>query len=128
MSRPLKSRVPLAAVLGVRVPVDVAKRWREQAATRRLSISDWLRQAIEPESVRVVGMIAAPKMTRRRFSAADPQLLLAVARVGNNCNQLAHAVHARAVRSERIDALRCLHILAEIQRELAALIDVRATD
>ena len=121
MSRPLKSAVPLAAVLGVRVPVEVAKRWREQAAGRSLSISDWLRQAIEPDSVRVTGRIGGSTMTRRKFSAADPALLRAISRLGNNLNQIARALNDASLRAERVDALRCLQALREIQRQLAAL-------
>ena len=58
---------------------------------------------------------------RRRFSPADPVLLLALARLGNNANQLARAIHTNALRGERIDTLRCLRVLAEIQRELETL-------
>ena len=121
MSRPLKSTVRLAAVLGVRVPVDVAKRWREHAAGRSLSISDWLRQAIEPDSVRVIGRIGAPKMARRKFSAADPALLLAISRLGNNLNQIARALNEASMQAQRVDTLRCLQVLVEIQRELVVL-------
>ena len=85
-------------------------------------MSDWLRQVVDRDVVRIVDY-RQPR-PRRRFSPADPALLLAVSRVGNNCNQLAHAIHTNALRSERIDALRCLRVLAEIQSELAVLAKV----
>ena len=109
----------LTVVVSARLPAALAAEWRTSAAQSGLLMSDWLRQVVDRDAVRIVDY-RQPR-PRRRFSPVDPALLLAVARVGNNCNQLAHAIHTNALRSERIDALRCLHVLAEIQSELAVL-------
>ena len=85
-------------------------------------MSDWLRQSVRPGEVRVTDY--RRPQPRRRFSQADPSLLLAVARLGNNCNQLAHVLNTHALLAERIDTLRCLHVLREIQVSLAVLAKV----
>ncbi len=82
-------------------------------------MSDWLRQAVGPGAVQVTDY--RRPQPRRRFSQVDPSLLLAIARLGNNCNQIAHVLNAHALRAERVDTLRCLHVLREIQREISAL-------
>lgn len=87
-------------------------------------MSDWLRQAVDPDAVPVVDY--RRPQPRRRFSRVDPALLLAVARLGNNANQLSRVIHTNALRSDRIDALRCLRVLQEIQSELAVLAKVPA--
>ena len=120
MSRPLKTAVPLAAVLAVRVPLAVAAEWRRAAAARGLGLSDWLRQAIDPDAVRITGK-ARLKAAKRRYSPADPAMVIAVNRVGNNINQIARSLNRQALTSERVDLLRCLRVLSEVQHEVAAL-------
>ena len=115
----------LTVVVSARVPRELADDWRAAAAKSNLPMSDWLRQIVERDAVRIVGY-RQPR-PRRRYSAADPSLLLAVARLGSNCNQIAHAIHRNALRSERIDVLRCLHVLAKIQSGLAVLATVPAS-
>ena len=113
---------PLTVVVSVRLPAALADQWRAAAAKSGLLMSDWLRQVVDRDAVRVVDYHRP--QSRRRFSPADPALLLAVARLGSSCNQIAHALHTNALRSERIDALRCLLVLAAIQSELAVLAKV----
>ena len=120
MSRPLKLAVPLVTVLAVRVPQAVAAGWRSAAAVRGLGMSDWLRQSIDPDSVQVTGK-ARSKATKRRYSPADPALVVAVNRVGNNINQMARVLNRQALTGERVDLLRCLRVLAEIERQVTVI-------
>lgn len=116
----------LTTTVSARLPVEVAATWRAAAFRSGLSMSDWLRQAIDPDAVRIVDY--RRPQPRRRFSPVDPALLLSLARIGANCNQIAHSIHTNALRSERIDALRFLQVLLKIQRELASIAQVRRKD
>lgn len=121
MSRPWKTSVPLAAVLGVRVPVEVADRWRVAAQQRELSMSDWLRQSIDSDAVRVVGRPRGAISGRRRLSKSDPALLLAISRIGSNLNQIAHVLNVNALAGQRIDTARCLQVLLTVQSSVQRL-------
>lgn len=120
MSRPLKAAVPLATVLAVRVPVDVAADWRREAAERNLGMSDWLRQSINPDAVRVTGK-SQSKATKRRYSRTDPALVVAINRVGNNINQVARVLNRQVLAGERVDVLRCLRVLVQLQEDVTAI-------
>ena len=49
------------------------------------------------------------------------ELLLALARIGNNLNQLARAVNTANLTGSKVDALRLLAKLAEIQEQVENL-------
>lgn len=117
MSRPLKGAVPLATVLAVRVPQSVAADWRSAAAERNLGMSDWLRQSIDPNAVRITGN-ARVKATKRRYSPADPALIAAINRFGNVANQLARVLNRQVLAGERVDVLQCLRVLVQIQQDM----------
>lgn len=125
MSKPRKPP-RLTVVVSTRVPAPLAAGWRAAAAESNLPMSDWLRQTVERDAVRIVDY-RHPR-PRRRFSPADPALLFAVARIGNNVNQIARLMHGHSLSAQRIDALRCLQVLVEIQRDLASVAQVRAKD
>lgn len=120
MSRPLKGPVPLATVLAVRVPHSVAADWRSAAAERGLGMSDWLRESIDPDAVRVTGK-AQTKPTKRRYSSADPALVAALNRAGNNINQVARVLNRQVLAGERVDVLRCLRVLTQLQQEVTVI-------
>ena len=124
---PAKSKQPLLTkVVSARVPAEIADAWRAAAGAAGLAMSDWLRQSVDDGAVRVVDYRRpAP---RRRFAPVDPTLLAAIGRAGNNLNQTARAIHRDALFGQRVDALRCLKVLAEIQCELSAIAQVRAKD
>ncbi|MEP7295242.1 MAG: hypothetical protein ABI702_03575 [Burkholderiales bacterium] len=118
----MKSR-HLTVVVSARIPESVAQEWRAAAADSGLPMSDWLRQSVHLNAVPVIDY--RPPKPRRRFSPADTALLHAVARVGNNLNQLAKLMQDLALRAQRIDTLRCLRVLVEIQLELASVVQGR---
>ena len=116
----------LTAVVSARLPAALAAEWRAAAAQSGLLMSDWLRQVVGRDAVRIVDY--RRPQPRRRFSPADPALLLALARIGNNVNQIARLMHEHSLGAQRIDALRCLQVLVEIQRDLATVAQVRRKD
>lgn len=113
----------LTIVVSARLPVAVAAEWRAAAARSGMLMSDWLRHTVEAGAVQVVDY--RRPQPRRRYSAADPSLLHAVARIGNNVNQCAKFMHQQSLSAQRIDALRCLHVLLDIQRDLSSVAQVR---
>lgn len=116
----------LTIVVSARLPAALAAEWRAAAAQSGLLMSDWLRQAVDRGAVRIVDY-RQPR-PRRRFSTADPALLLAVARIGNSVNQIAKIMHGHSLSAQRIDALRCLQVLIEVQRDLASVAQARVKD
>lgn len=109
--------------LGARVPVQVAFDWRAAAAAADMSVSDWLRQAVEAGRTPVTGLRRPGLRHARR--ASDPELLLALARWGNLLNQLAHQAHRGALAGRRVEVL---HVLVQIQAELRRIGSSAAAD
>ena len=84
MARPLKTKVKLKRVVGVRVDDATYAGWKERAADAGVPIGEWARN-------RIIQGKAVRQSRRRELPAADPKLLAAIARVGNNVNQIARA-------------------------------------
>lgn len=109
----------LSKPLAVRVPEATATTWRSAAAESGLSLADWLRQVVDP-SVRLVGRPTPrtrPKLTKP--IAADPALLAAVAKAGNNLNQVARWANTH---KSAADAAQVLIALAAIERDFSSFL------
>jgi len=119
MSRP---RVPasenLSVTIGARVPAAVAAKWRAEAARSGVCISDWLRAAVDPGRVRLTGLKTPGRRIARR--QADPLLVEAIGRYGNNLNQLARLANTGALSGEPVDVLQ---VLVVIERHLHELLN-----
>lgn len=102
--------------LAVRVPSSIAAQWRASAAAAGLSLADWLRQAVDPTQVKVVGRQSPrrrPKLTPA--SVSDQALIFEVAKIGNNLNQVARWVNTY---KSTVDRLQVLVALSAIERQL----------
>lgn len=109
----------LSKPLAVRVPEATAAAWRSAATESGLSLADWLRQVVDP-SVRLVGRPTPrtrPKLTKP--IAADPALLAAVAKAGNNLNQLARWANTH---KSTADAAQVLIALSALERTLSSFL------
>lgn len=97
----------------VNLKVTAAQRdeWHRLAELQGLSLSDLIRQRMGDPA------LAEP---RRRARRADPALVAAVARVGNNLNQVAKWANAYGPRASVVEVLA---VLAAIDRRLRALIE-----
>ena len=119
MGRNRKGIDVLDTPLAMRVPSSVAIEWRAAAKAANLSLADWLRQAVEPESVRVTGR---PTPRRRSKLSASfmsaPDFIFGLARVGNNLNQLARWAN---IYKSKTDTIQILVALNSIERQLATL-------
>lgn len=105
----------LTARMTFRLPEAVAESWRESAQAAGLSVSDFVRVAVDAHQVTgISGPIKRPK--RRAYTPADPELLRHLAMIGNNINQIARRVNAK---TGGIDAVELLLELRDIEKRLS---------
>ena len=112
MPRPAKnSGERLDVRLTIRLPRETLDRWQRLARDSELPVSEWLRGQVG---------VGRPKLGRPRKPppSADPALLSAIARVGNNLNQLARAANQQ----QWPDRLSLLERLIYIERALKNLV------
>ena len=100
----------LDKMVKVRMDEDTLDSWRVCASEADLTLSDWLRSRI--------GEGRLQPGPRRDPPPADPALLNAIARIGNNLNQLARAAN----RQQWPDRAELLLRLAAIERALENLV------
>ena len=109
---PPRKRPRYTTVVSLRLPSDVADSWRAAAAGAGVSFSDWVRGQVKagdgvtlktrkPTPVRGTG-------ARRNQTPGDPELVLAVNRVGVNVNQI-----ARRVNGSRVDTVLVQRVLSQ---------------
>lgn len=91
----------------IRTSLEEKRKWQALAENRGVSLSELVRSLLNGQRLRKRGPV--PKV--------HPDLLRELARVGNNLNQIAHAVNRR----DPVPASALLIRLIEIDRELAAL-------
>ncbi|MCY4477372.1 MAG: plasmid mobilization relaxosome protein MobC [Gammaproteobacteria bacterium] len=110
MARPPKPAAErLDARLHLRLSSEMLARWRDAARAADLSLAEWLRA--ETGS-------GVPARRRRPPPVADPKLLAAIARVGNNVNQLARSAN----RNQWPHPIALLPRLIAIERALKNLL------
>ena len=106
------SQAPLDKMITLRVDTATRAEWQSQAHAAGLSLGDWLRVQVSG------GSGVRPVIPRRKSPpAADPALLAAIARIGNNLNQLARAANRQQWPGE----LELLRRLIDIERALTKL-------
>ena len=101
----------LTARLTFRLPETVAEEWRQRADLAGLSVSDFVRAAVDTHQA--TG-IASPgkRRPRRNYTQADPELVRHVAWIGNNINQLARWVNTNKSGIEAIELLAHINALS----------------
>lgn len=106
------------ARLAFRLPRAVAEDWRRRAEAAGLSLSDFVRSAVD---ARQTTGIAPPGKRRRRrnYTPADPELVRQVARIGNNLNQIARWVN---IHKSGIEAVELLAHLSALGRAFSSLL------
>ena len=110
MARPKKTGVALDKILGVRIDRATLAAWTALARASGLTLGEWARAMI------LGNQQSLPVLRRAPPPAADPKLLAAVGRCGNNLNQLARAANRSGIRGEQLRAL--LARLIDIERRL----------
>ena len=98
--------------LHVKVSTDEREHLKMLAHARNITVADLIREGVEQRTQGI-----APKRQRLTL-AADPALLAALGRIGNNLNQVGRWVNRH---KGAADAVQVLASLAAIERELMAL-------
>ena len=106
------------ARLAFRLPSAVADNWRKKAEAAGLSLSDFVRDAIDAKQK--TG-IASPKRKRQRrnFTPADPALLRQLGWIGNNINQLSRWVGGS---KSGVDSVELLTQLNALRRDFSCFL------
>lgn len=115
MPRREHKRARLDQMVTLRVSQQTRAEWQARARAAGLPLGDWLRTHISDQG----GRRTLPR--RRPPLPADPALLAALARIGNNLNQLARAAN----RQQWPATLDLLAQLIRIERALKDLIPSR---
>ena len=105
-----KNQVKMDQMITLRVTARTRADWKRRAQASGLPLGDWIREQLSSRTGRRI-------LPRRRPPPADPALLTAIARVGNNLNQLARAAN----RQQWPDRLSLLERLIGIERALKDL-------
>jgi len=118
---PSQKKPNLSARLTFRLPETVAEDWRRQADRAGLSLSDFVRAAVDTHQATGI----APPGRRRACSStpADPALVRQIAWIGNNLNQVARwANRNSASASTAAEAVQVLVHLSAMSRSLDVLL------
>ena len=105
------SHAPLDRMVTLRVDSVTRDEWQGQARAAGLPLGDWLRVQVSSGT----GVRALPR--RKPPPLADPKLLAAMSRIGNNLNQIARAANRQQWPGE----IDLLHRLINIHRALKNL-------
>ena len=108
MARPKKTDVALDKMIGVRIDSATLSKWTALAKASELTLGEWARVMIQNKKE------ALPIIRRLPPPAADPMLLAAVGRCGNNLNQIARAANLNKLPGQR----ELLARLIDIDRKL----------
>ena len=112
MAERTTSHAPLDKMVTLRVDAATRDDWQARARAAGLSLGDWLRVQVSGVSG---GRHVAPR--RKPPPLADPKLLAAMSRIGNNLNQIARAANRQQWPGE----IDLLHRLINIHRALKNL-------
>lgn len=104
----------------VRLPRSLAERLRGEALTKGVTNSDIFRAYLDLADAKPLAKPRPqkPQKYMGRINHADPDLMRALASIGNNLNQLAHGVNASNLASEPIARAHILAVLRSIEIKL----------
>ena len=111
MAERTTSHAPLDRMVTLRVDSATREEWQARARAAGLSLGDWLRVQVPSGTARQI----TPR--RNPPPVADPKLLAAISRIGNNLNQIARAANRQQWPGE----IELLHRLINIHRALKNL-------
>ena len=118
------TRVIRGTTVSVRVDDATAEAWRQQAAEIGLSVSDWIRGAVDAgQQTRLPTPRKRPARPPRDTSNdADPALMRQLAALGSNLNQVARALNECRSKGDRLPVLEALAYLRSIEAMAASLL------
>lgn len=107
--------------LHVKVSATEREHLKMLALSRNQTVSDLVRESLGVERLSNV----APRRRQRRTSKADPVLIAALGRLGNNLNQIARWVNVHKGGASSVEVLAAL---VAINRDLKSLLPEKETE
>lgn len=107
-----KSRAVRRLILRVRCTEDERADWLRKARAEERPLSEYTRRVLSSE----------PMRRRARPPEVDPMLLAAVARAGNNLNQIARAMNTDRKAGRAIDLIAVRTLLMTLDRQLDGIV------
>ena len=107
----------------VRLPSDLVERLRSEATAAGVTNSDIFRRYLSLADAKPLAKTRPVRQQKYtgKLNKADPELMRALAGIGNNLNQLAHGVNHSNLLGEPIARVHILSILRKIEQQLEAL-------
>ena len=117
------SKAQKATTVSVRIDKPTAAEWRERAAASGLSLSDWIRGAIDAnQQTNLPTPQRRPVRVRDTSNDADPALMRQLAGMSNNLNQIARALNECRLAGSSVQLVEVLALLRSIEAEAAHLL------
>lgn len=116
-------KIPRTTTVSLRVDPQIAADWRERAAAVDLSLSDWIRGAIDADQqTHLPPPCKRPVRVRDTSNDADPVLMRQLAGMSNNLNQIARALNECRLVGASVSLVEVLALLRSIEAEAAHLL------
>ena len=117
------SKAQKATTVSVRIDKPTAAEWRERAAASGLSLSDWIRGAVDAnQQTNLPTPQRRPVRVRDTSNDADPALMRQLAGMSNNLNQIARALNECRLAGSSVQLVEVLALLRSIEAEAAHLL------
>ncbi|MFQ2621141.1 MobC family plasmid mobilization relaxosome protein [Aeromonas caviae] len=117
------SKVQKATTVSVRIDKPTAAEWRERAAASGLSVSDWIRGAVDAnQQTNLPTPQRRPVRVRDTSNDADPALMRQLAGMSNNLNQIARALNECRLAGSSVQLVEVLALLRSIEVQAGRLL------
>ena len=117
------SKAQKITTVSVRIDKPTAAEWRERAAASGLSVSDWIRGAVDAnQQTNLPTPQRRPVRVRDTSNDADPALMRQLAGMSNNLNQIARALNECRLAGSSVQLVEVLALLRSIEAEAAHLL------
>ena len=117
------AKVPRSTTVSVRIDQATAEVWRQQATSAGLSVSDWIRGAVDVgQQTNLPTPQRRPVRVRDTSNDADPALMRQLAALGSNLNQIARSLNECRLVGAPVRLVEVLALLRSIEAEAAHLL------
>jgi len=111
----VKRTVVFDKMVSFRLPVEIAKAWKNAARGSEMTLADFLRCQVKVDGVKPFTPTRKTPVPKLKYVGADPALIQQVARIGNNLNQIAKFCN---VYKSAADTIQIFQALVAIEHEL----------
>ncbi len=117
------SRVPRTTTVSLRIDPVTATEWRDRATASGLSVSDWIRAAVDAgQQTHLPTPQRRSARVRDTSNDADPVLMRQLAGMSNNLNQIARALNECRLIGSPVQVVEVLALLRSIEAEAGRLL------